>query len=61
MRPEDRHVEMLLLRLVEGLTLREVGERTGVGQERVRQLLAHYFGVRGTPPAAKERQRLQRL
>jgi hypothetical protein len=43
--PQERHVEMLRLRLVEGLKLREVGERTGVGPERVRQVLAHYFQV----------------
>ncbi len=43
--PRERYVEMLRLRLVEGLKLREVGERTGVGPERVRQVLAHYFQV----------------
>jgi Sigma-70, region 4 len=59
--PEARHVEMLRLRLVEGLTLREVGERTGVGPERVRQLLSHYFGLRGVPPAAKARLRRKRM
>jgi hypothetical protein len=35
--PEARHVEMLRLRLVEGLSLREVGELTGVTGERVKQ------------------------
>ena len=53
--PEPRHVEMLRLRLLEGLTLREIGERTGVGGSTVGQLLAHYFGIEGVPPAAKAR------
>lgn len=50
---EGRHLEMLRLRLLDGLTLREVGERTGVGAERVRQLLAFYFDVNRTPLAAQ--------
>lgn len=49
---EDRHLEMLRLRLCEGLPLRDVGERTGVTPERVRQLLALFFDVQGIPPAA---------
>jgi hypothetical protein len=48
--PEARHVEMLRLRLVEGLTLREVGERTGITGERVKQLLGLYFGLRVRKP-----------
>jgi hypothetical protein len=53
--PKARHIEMLRLRLVEGFTLREVGERTGVTGSRVQQLLAVYFGLNGPPPAVKER------
>ncbi len=46
--PEARHVEMLRLRLVEGLTLREVGERVGgITTTTVQNLLSHYFDVRG--------------
>ena len=41
---------MLRLRLVEGLTLREVGERTGVTDGRVQQLLRDYFGLRVRKP-----------
>jgi hypothetical protein len=45
--PEARHVEMLRLRLVEGLTLREVGERVGgITATTVQNLLSHYFDVR---------------
>lgn len=52
---EDRHLEMLRLRLCEGLPLHEIGERTGVGPERIRQLLAVYFDVQGIPPATRIR------
>ena len=55
--PERRHLEMLRLRMIEGLTLREVGEQTGVTGTTVMHLLSHYFGVRGVPPAAKTRRR----
>ncbi len=55
--PQPRHVEMLRLRLLEGLTLREVSERMGVGQSAVGHLLGHYFGIEGVPPAAKARRR----
>lgn len=56
--PRDREREMLRLRVVEGLTLAEIGARFGVGQERVRQLLNLYFGMSGTPPAAKQHRHL---
>jgi hypothetical protein len=52
--PEARHVEMLRLRLVEGLTLRQVGEQTGVTGGRVQQLLSHYFGVPGVQEAKRD-------
>jgi hypothetical protein len=45
--PTERHVEMLHLWLVEGLTLRAIGECHGVTGVRVRQILAHYFQVAG--------------
>ncbi len=50
-----RNREMLRLRLIEGLTLAEIGQRTGVKHERVRQLLRLHFGLRGTPPTVKAR------
>jgi hypothetical protein len=53
--PEPRHLEMLRLRLLEGLTLREVGEQVGLAPSTVGQLLGHYFGIQGVPPAAKAR------
>ncbi|HWX44743.1 MAG TPA: sigma factor-like helix-turn-helix DNA-binding protein [Solirubrobacteraceae bacterium] len=58
---EDRHLEMLRLRALDGLTLREVGERTGVSEGRVRQILGNYFGLRRTPPAVRERAHNARL
>ena len=48
--PKERYVEMLRLRLLEGLTLREIGERTGVSDGRVQQVLREYFGVRVSRP-----------
>jgi hypothetical protein len=38
---------MLRLRLIEKLSLTAIGERTGVSQERVRQLLHVYYGLDG--------------
>lgn len=55
--PTEREAEMLRLRTVEGLTLREIGERYGVTDERVRQLLRGCFHLRGVPPAAHARRR----
>jgi hypothetical protein len=55
--PEARHVEMLRLRLVEKLTLREVGERTGVAGTTVQQLLWHYFDVQGIRRAQAREQK----
>jgi transcriptional regulator with XRE-family HTH domain len=51
--PGQREREILRLRIVEGLTLKELGDRYGIITERARQLLAHYYGIHGTPPAAR--------
>jgi ribosome-binding protein aMBF1 (putative translation factor) len=51
----ERNLEVFRLRVVEGCTLRETGEQVGIGVERVRQVLASYFGLRGKPPAVKAR------
>ena len=48
--PKERHIKMLRLRLLEGLTLREIGERTGVSDGRVQQILREYFGLRVSKP-----------
>ena len=55
--PTKREEEMFWLRTVEGLTLREIGERYGVTDERVRQLLRGCYHLRGVPPAAQARRR----
>jgi transcriptional regulator with XRE-family HTH domain len=55
--PGEREREMLRLRVVEGWTLKEIGERFSVIGERVRQLLAVYFGLHAPPPAASGRRR----
>ncbi len=51
----DRNLKVFRLRVVEGRALKETGERVGIGHERVRQVLAHHFGLRGSPPAVKAR------
>jgi hypothetical protein len=58
--PGERDLEMFRLRLVERLTLAEVGERTGVSQERVRQILRLHFGLTGKPPRPRGRPRKRR-
>ena len=58
--PDSRHREMLRLRIIDGLTLDEVGQQTGVKKERVRQLLKLYFGARDIPPAVRARRRQRR-
>jgi Sigma-70, region 4/Bacterial RNA polymerase, alpha chain C terminal domain len=55
--PDERNREVFRLRTVEGLSLTDTGGRLGISPERVRQVLAFYFGVRGTPPAAKARRK----
>jgi transcriptional regulator with XRE-family HTH domain len=55
--PGEREREMFRLRVIDGLTLREIGERFGVIAERVRQIHAVYFGLHGTTPAARPRSR----
>jgi DNA-binding XRE family transcriptional regulator len=51
----ERNLEVFRLRVVEGRTLKATGEQLGIGHERVRQILASYFGLRGAPPVAKAR------
>jgi DNA-binding XRE family transcriptional regulator len=51
----ERNLEIFHLRVVEGRSLKETGEQVGIGVERVRQVLATYFGLRGKPPAVKTR------
>lgn len=51
--PDERDREILRLRIVEAMTLKEIGEQCGVIAERVRQILNFAFGLRGKPPAAR--------
>jgi hypothetical protein len=54
----ERNLEIFRLRVVEGPRLKATGEQVGIGVERVRQILAAYFGLRGSPPAVKTRHSL---
>jgi ribosome-binding protein aMBF1 (putative translation factor) len=56
----ERNLEIFRLRVVEGHTLKEVGEQVSIGTERVRQILARHFGLYGEPPAAKVQPRRNR-
>lgn len=51
----ERNLKVFRLRVVEGRSLKETGDQVGIGYERVRQVLAAYFGLRGSPPAVKAR------
>lgn len=51
----EREREMFRLRVVDGLTLSQIGEQFGIKGERVRQLLQLHFGLGGVPPAARRR------
>lgn len=53
--PTTRDLEMFRLRVIDGLTLIEAGERIGVSRARVRQLTVERFGLRGTTPTASSR------
>lgn len=55
--PNERDLEMFRLRMIDGLTLIEVGERIGLSRARVRQLTIEAFGLSGTPPTVKARRR----
>ncbi len=54
--PNDRSREIFRLRIVDGLTLKETGAHFGINAERVRQLLAKHFGLRGSPPTVQARE-----
>lgn len=58
--PQEREREMFRLRAVEGQTLDQIGQHYGVIGERVRQILASYFGLSNVPPAATAAGRRQR-
>ncbi len=56
----ERNLEIFRLRVVEGHRLKATGEQVGIGHERVRQILAASFGLRGEPPAIKARRQQRR-
>ena len=59
--PTENDIEILRLRVVEGLALRDIAVTCNISAERVRQRLNLRFGLSGEPPAALERRRLRGL
>jgi DNA-binding CsgD family transcriptional regulator len=55
-----RERDVLRLRIIEGLTLDEIGLVLDLSTSRVRQILKEHFGLSGKPPAAKTRERHRR-
>lgn len=60
-RPIEKDIEMLRLRVVEGLALRDIAVICGLSPGRVRQRLNLRFGLSGESPAVLERRRLRVL
>ena len=58
--PSSRDREMLRLRIIEGLTLDEIGLVLDLSTGHVRQILKERFGLGGKPPAVKTRERHRR-
>ena len=57
--PTEGDLEILRLRAVEGLALRDIATLRRLSGERVRQLLNMRFGLSGNPPAVIERRQLR--
>lgn len=52
----SRNREILRLRLIDGWTFAAIGERVGLTDGRVQQILRSHFGLKAQPPAVKARQ-----
>jgi hypothetical protein len=55
--PATPRFEVVRLRLIDGLTFAEIGERVDLSKERVRQILRANYGLRARPPAVEARRR----
>ncbi|HEV7942436.1 MAG TPA: sigma factor-like helix-turn-helix DNA-binding protein [Solirubrobacteraceae bacterium] len=60
-RPSTPRYEVFRLRLIDGLTYAAIGERVGLTQERVRQILAAHYGLKRRPPAVDARQQREAI
>ncbi len=58
--PGDREERIYHQRTVEGLSLQDIADHHGIGYERVRQLLRHYYRLTGFPPAVRRREKKDR-
>jgi hypothetical protein len=59
--PSTPKHEVIRLRMIDGLTYAEIGERVGLGKERVRQVLASHYGLKSQPPAVGARKRRETI
>ncbi|HEV2973995.1 MAG TPA: sigma factor-like helix-turn-helix DNA-binding protein [Solirubrobacteraceae bacterium] len=59
--PSTPKYEVIRLRMIDGLTYAEIGERVGLGKERVRQVLASHYGLKSQPPAVGARKRRETI
>lgn len=55
--PSTPKHELVRLRLIDGLTFAEIGQRVGLSKERVRQVLRAHYGLHVEPPAVDARRR----
>lgn len=55
--PATPRYEVFRLRLIDGLTYAAIGDRVGLTQERVRQILSAHYGLKRRPPAVDARRR----
>jgi hypothetical protein len=59
--PSTPKYEIVRLRLIDGLTFAEIGQRVGLTKERVRQILRAHYGLRVQPPAVGARRRRETI
>jgi hypothetical protein len=59
--PSPPKHELLRLRLIDGLTFAAIGERVGLTDGRVQQILRAHYGLQSQPPAVGARKRRETI
>ncbi len=59
--PSTPRHELVRLRMIDGLTFDQIGQRVGLSKERVRQVLRAHYGLRIQPPAVGARRRRETI